>query len=153
MVFSSNSISDSSVLQISYTLFLISELLQPRQLDIHIYPCKQNSHRQQSMEFSTQSLFLEIVCIKAQIPQVCSALFSLTEEKGIWHSQKAMSFCAYLCTLFLLSSSRAQRDDFDSKSPSRKASKTCVSVQESPTIVVGLFFCFRGSICIKEKSN
>lgn len=38
----------------------------------------------------------------------------------------------YLCT--------SPRDDSDGKSPSRKASKTCGSDKESPTIIVGLFF-------------
>lgn len=74
-----------------------------------------------------------------------------TGKNGVWHSQKAMSFCAYLCTLFNLSSGRTQRGDFDSKSLSRKVSKTCVSVEESPTIIVGLLFALGEAFASRKK--
>lgn len=87
----------------------------------------------------------------ARIPCVRSAFFGFAEKKGICHSLKAMSFHDYICTLFILSSGRTQRGAFDGKSPSRKESKTCVSVEESPTITVGLLFALGEGFASRKK--
>lgn len=69
-------------------------------------------------------------------------------------TQKVIQLSQQSCVLLSLPvyySGRTQRGDSDDRVPSRKVSKK--SDEESLKIIVGTSFYFRGSICIKEKSN